>query len=160
LKKNAKLPVRQSHNKFDTLVRLFGVRTLVLSDYAKQAIVNHVIIFVTVNGETQSLQLQRILYQNDVVEQCEHLLDLVEGRVVDVNQNLVDDIGAEGLIAVAACQYHVQGLCQLVMIDLLEGEDKLLQVAIGQGANQINLHLLRQLNQVLCVHWRLESNWM
>jgi len=53
------------------------------------------------------------------------LFYFVEGGVVDVDEDLMDEIGAEGLVAVAAGQNHFECLGQLVVIDLFEGEYKL-----------------------------------
>jgi len=40
----------------------------------------------------------------DIVEKVEDLFYFVEGGVVDVDEDLMDEIGAEGLVAVAAGQ--------------------------------------------------------
>lgn len=57
------LLVGQGHNELDALVRFFGVRALVLTDNTQQTVVNYIVLFVTVQGQTQTRQLERVLYQ-------------------------------------------------------------------------------------------------
>ena len=52
----------------------------------------------------------------------------VKGRVVDVNENLMNEVGAEGLVAIAACQDHFEGLRELIVIYLLECKNKLVGI--------------------------------